>query len=87
MNLWQAIKWQGRFDEIESEVTSADLSAHKTKFRLAQLVLLERYEDVRVQLPLAISAKHLTASDVKEWPLFRALRKTVEYETWLASGT
>lgn len=36
INYWQALKWQGRFEEIRSEVESADFSAKEEKFALAK---------------------------------------------------
>jgi hypothetical protein len=85
INYWQSLKWQGRFDQVVEDIKVADFSAKEDQFKLAQLALLDKYDEFFVYLPAVIRSEKLTSCDVQEWPLFRNIRKTDAYRSWLES--
>jgi hypothetical protein len=74
LNYWQALKWQDRFEEIRSEVESADFTAKDGLFQLARFVLLEDYSEAVPIAKSLIEADKLPLADLEEWPIFKLFR-------------
>lgn len=87
LNFWQALKWQGKFEEIRADVENADFSAKEEIYRLAHLALLDRYDEFFRLLPRVLESKSLSHDDLKTWPIFRAVRDTAQYATFVAEST
>lgn len=79
LNYWQALKWQGRFDEVEPEVRETDFSAKDELFQLARYALLDERETFSHLLPGALSSEKLTREQLATWPIFREMRKAAEF--------
>lgn len=84
VNYWQAVKWQGRFEEIEKDVRNTDISGMLGVFSLAKHALLNEYNDFFKLLPECINTKNLDLDDLKEWPLFKEIRELQEYSDFLS---
>lgn len=76
INRWQCYKWLGRFDEIKKEVEALDVSAYQPKYRLGVLALLDKYDDFFSYFD---EQNDLGEDELKEWPLFREVRKNEIY--------
>jgi hypothetical protein len=86
-NYWQAVKWQGRFDEVRHEVEHADLSAKRARFRLGQLALLDDEQGFFDLLPEAIELGEIGEDELASWPIFRGIRQSARYvEAYAPSG-
>lgn len=79
-NYWQCQKWLGCFDEVESEVREADLSAKEPWFRLGRFALLDN-DTAFVNLAKTMIEKNdLTTEELQSWPIFRAMRKKADFK-------
>lgn len=79
VNLAQAYKWEGQQDKVEAILGDHDWSACSPEFQQAVAVLRDDY-------PLAIAKMRQigpkgfpSASDYRDWPLFKQIRKTDEF--------
>ena len=79
-NYWQCQKWLGCFDEVESEVRKADLSAKEPRFRLGQLALLDNDTDFTNLAKTMIEKNDLTKEALQSWPIFREMRETAAFK-------
>lgn len=77
INMWQCYKWIDKYNEIEKEVNSIDLSAYKPMFVLGILALQEKYVEF---FNFFDNQNDIGDVELKEWPLFRELRKSEEYQ-------
>lgn len=90
LNYWQAIKWQGRYAEIQHEVEHADFSGKNLVSQLALNALAGRVSEFFVLLPEVITGDmkpelvghKITYEDLETWPIFRDIRRVAEYETF-----
>lgn len=80
INQWQALKWLGRFSEVEAEVREIDFSAKAPVFSLAKEVLLDNFDAAFAMIPDLVKAGEVALDDLKTWPLFRDLRHDPRYE-------
>lgn len=76
INYWQCYKWQGKYDEIKKEVENVDLSAYRPMYILGILTLKEDYQKF---FEIFDEQSDIGEAQLKEWPLFRELRKSEEY--------
>lgn len=77
INMWQCYKWIGEYDKIKNDVISIDVSALKPKYNLGILVLQEKYEEF---FDCFDKQNEIGEDELKEWPLFKELRKSTEYK-------
>lgn len=76
INRWQCYKWLGEYDKIKKEVEELDVSAYLPRYTLGILALKEQYEDF---FKYYDNQSDLGERELKEWPLFKELRKSKEY--------
>jgi hypothetical protein len=79
LNYWQSLKWQGQFDKIKPDVEEADFSAKDELFQLGRLALLSETKPFFDLLPSVIHSEKLTCAQLRDWPIFREMRKCEEY--------
>ncbi len=75
VNYCQALKWQNKNAELETELRQFDLSAMSPEFLLAIAALKSDAHSFYLHLRDAISVKRISKDDLMLWPLFRELRK------------
>lgn len=85
VNYWQAIKWQGRLDEIKKEIQEADFSGMLGLFALAKCALLDELDAFFKTLPSLVDTKEVSIEDLEEWPLFKEVRQSDLYREFLSS--
>jgi len=78
-NYWQSLKWQGRFEEVRPEVENLDMSAKDQVFAVARYALLDDEEAFFDALPDVLD-RGLSEEDLREWPLFKAMRKSARFQ-------
>jgi hypothetical protein len=83
LNYWQSIKWQGRYDEVRSEVEKADFSAKHPRYELAYRALREDKDGFFTMLPTIIRQETLTFEDLDKWPIFQEMRKDPRFNATL----
>ncbi|QDU55843.1 hypothetical protein [Aeoliella mucimassa] len=86
INYWQALKWQGKFEDKRREVEDEDFSAKEEKYTLAQAALLDDEDRFFQILPGILESNKLTYEDLNEWPLFRSMRDTDTFRNIYAAA-
>ncbi|MBD8825343.1 hypothetical protein [Pseudomonas sp. CFBP 13602] len=71
-----AIAVKGQEKDCAPLLSNEDFSALSNKFKLANLVLLEKYEDAATLMQRMGKDGELRESHYREWPLFRWFRET-----------
>lgn len=79
INYWLSVKEQGRYQEIQKEIESADYSAKAPIFQLALAAIKVEPQEFFHILPTVISAEGLTYAALDSWPIFREIRQTESY--------
>ncbi len=74
-----AIKRQGHWDEIATELESFDCSAKHPRFVLARASLMERADEFFEILPTAMGAG-VTVEALKEWPILDEMREDPRFQ-------
>lgn len=75
VNRSQAYKWKGETEKAKSIMAEVDWSASKDSFRLAEAVIINDFDRAnRLVKKLGVNGD-ITASDYREWPLFKEYRK------------
>jgi hypothetical protein len=80
MNYWQALKWQGDFEEARLEIEKADFSAKDEIYQLTRFALLDETKKFFSILPRLMSDNKLDFDMLNEWPIFKGIRATKEFE-------
>lgn len=83
LNYWQSLKWQGRFSEVADEIKRADFSAKEEIYQLARYALLDDVTAFVALLPKVARAGKLNRLQLARWPIFREMRKTEEFATFM----
>lgn len=86
INYWQSLKWQGRFEEVRSEVEKSDFSAKEPIFKLALYALLDDKERFFRLLPSVLKNEGLSYHALDTWPIFRGMRLSEEYAQFRQSN-
>lgn len=76
INKWQCYKWLGKFNEIKKEVEGLDISACQPRYKLGVLALLDKYDEFFSYFD---EQSDLSVNELKDWPLFREVRKNEIY--------
>ena len=86
LNYWQALKWQGRFDDADKkEMQETDFSAKDELFQLARYALLDETERFFRLLPTVLESKKLNKEQLLTWPIFREMRKANEFAKFVGT--
>lgn len=83
INYWQTYKWRDEFDTIKEEVENFDFSTKAKKFELAQLILLDKYEDFMDYVTQNGLPEGIEINDIKTWPLFKKLRLQDSFSSFI----
>lgn len=75
VNYWQAIKWNGGFEDIKEEIENTDFSAKDEIYLLSKHVLLDQFEEACDLLPFLIKHNKLSLDNVSDQPIFKELIK------------
>jgi hypothetical protein len=88
LNYWQAVKWQGRYEEIKNDVETADFSGKGLAAQLALHALANRVpeffqllpEVITVDIKPGLRGHRISYEDLDTWPIFREIRQDPLYE-------
>jgi hypothetical protein len=64
-------------------VQSADFSAKLPRFQLARYAICDDFEHFFTLLPDLIKNADLTLDNLREWPLFRSVRKQPQFDGYV----
>lgn len=81
INLWIAKKNMLGLDKVRKDIEEKDLSALKDRYQMAQLMLLENYENAEAYLE-ELFPKTITPDSIETWPLFNQYRSTEHYQAF-----
>jgi hypothetical protein len=87
LNYWLCKKEMNQVGEIKSELDKADYADKKEVFQLALYALKDDINSFIKVLPSALDTKQLSVNDLKEFPIFRTIRVTKEYENFKENST
>jgi hypothetical protein len=87
LNYWQALKWQGRFEDVRQEVKEMDFSAKDELFQLARHALLDDRENFFRLLPGVLGGEKLSSEHLTTCPIFREMRKATEFAAFVVPPT
>lgn len=79
IHYWQALKSQGKLEEIRSDIENADLSAKEKIFQLDQLALLGREDEFFVLLSDLVSKNLISPETIAGSPIYADMRMSVKY--------
>jgi len=79
INYCQCLKWQGKQDELESELKRFNTRTLRPIYELALCALESNIEGFYKSIEKAIVADDMKEEYFMEWPLFRELRKDRNY--------
>lgn len=80
INRAQAYKWSGDENKVAEIVGEEDWTASSVKFRLAQAVLLNRFDDaIRIMKEMG-KAGEVSKLEYRDWPLFKEVRKMESFQ-------
>jgi len=75
-----AYKWSGDDKKAKGFITQEDWSATRTRFRLAEAVLLDNFEDsYEIMKEIGKNSNEVTKKDYRDWPLFKAIKKNPQF--------
>lgn len=75
LNYWQAVKRQGRWDEIKNDAKAEDFSAKGSRYQLGYLALLEKKKEFFDLVPVALKGNEISLNELREFPIFEDMRK------------
>lgn len=79
VNRAQAYKWLGVADEARKIMDAEDWTASSDDFRMADLVLRDKFEDAGELMRKIGGSGDVSRMDYANWPLFREFRKSNEF--------
>jgi len=85
INYWQTYKWRGEFETIKEEVENFDFSTKAKKFEIAQLILLDKYEEFMDYVNKNGLPEGIEVNDIKTWPLFKKLRLQDSFSSFITN--
>lgn len=75
VNKAQSLKWSGNDVECQKTLDTVDWSTREDKFKLAETVLKDNYDEAVRIAKRCIANKQMTIDDLMSWPLFRKCRE------------
>lgn len=71
-----AYKWSGDDERAKRFVTQEDWSATRARFRLAEAILLDNFDDAyEIMKEIGKNHNEVAKEDYRDWPLFKAIKK------------
>lgn len=80
LNYWLCKKEQNQYNDIKKEIENANYSDKKEIFQLALFALKDDIESFMEVLPLSLDSKQLNIKRLEEFPIFKTIRQTDEYQ-------
>lgn len=80
VNYCQSLKWQGKKTELEKELKQFDVSTLSPIYLVAVSALKSDADSFYSNIENAIKVDNMKKDDFMQWPLFRELRQTPDYE-------
>lgn len=81
INLAIALKGQSKDAELKKLLREVDFSALSSKFKLANLVLLDKHDEAAALMRKIGASEEVTESNYAEWPLFKWFRTTDQFKS------
>ncbi|WP_429842381.1 hypothetical protein [Brevibacillus sp. FIR094] len=82
INYWMCQKWLGNIEKVRKEITTEDFSANTRDFQLCKLALLDQKDEFFKLLEKAYPSE-IREHDLLNWPIFKELRNTPEFEEFI----
>ncbi len=79
INLAQSYKWQKNESKAKEILNRCDWSASEDRFRLAVMVLQDKWDEVYSIMRRLKHDEDFSRSNYKEWPLFKKLREEPDF--------
>lgn len=75
-----AYKWSGEENKAKSFISQEDWSATRARFRLAEAVLLDKFEDAyEIMREIGKNDREVAKEDYRDWPLFKIIKKEAKF--------
>jgi len=81
INLAISFKGQEKLKELNKLLDTIDFSPLSSKFKLASLVLTDKYDDAADLMRKIGNSEEVSEVNYTEWPLFRWFRKTDQFKS------
>lgn len=79
INYWIAQKSLKKFSVIKKEIEKFDTSAMSEEYKVAKLILLEKYDEAEELIEQVYNDK-IHPKELMQWPLFKEFRNTKQYD-------
>lgn len=77
-----AYKWDGDANKSKSIIRNEDWSATMLKYRLAEAIILDNYEEAyRIMRIIGNKSEEVCITNYREWPLFKEIKKEQDFLT------
>ncbi len=86
INLAQTCKWLGRHEECSRIISTQDWSACSSEFKLCIAALKGDKQNFKKFLKLAASEGKISLPDLYQWPVFKLVRKSKEFNRWVKNA-
>lgn len=80
LNYWLCKKELNQYNSIKKELENANYSDKKEIFQLALFALKDDVESFMEILPISLDSKQLNIRRLEEFPIFKTIRQTDEYQ-------
>ena len=85
VNRWIARSRVG--EDVAGEVGAWDVGPLAQRYRIAKCALLDDFDALATEIPLALQTTELTREALRIWPLFQPLREQPLFAELLSSGS
>jgi hypothetical protein len=80
LNKAQVYKWKGDRDKMNEIINNLDLSGASDEFKLAELVLRDKFEEAaKLVERIGSESDYLSEQAYRVWPIFKEFRKSPEF--------
>jgi hypothetical protein len=80
LNKAQVYKWRGESKKMENIINKLDFSAYSDEYKLAGLVLRDKFSDAASLVrKIGTESHYINEEAYREWPIFREFRQTSEF--------
>jgi hypothetical protein len=82
LNYWLCKKELNQYDSIKKEIGKTDYSDKKEIFQLALFAIKDDINSFMETLPTALDSKQLNIKRLEEFPIFKTIRQTEQYQSF-----